>query len=271
MPEGSQDNLDDARRLDPDRGLTLLFAAPADRPLLASLVLFNAELARIPDVVREPMAGMIRYQWWRGKLDEIAAGRVVVEHPLLPALEAGVRAGLVDLAGLEALIDAREAELDRLRPADLDQLEAYAAATSGRLQALIARACGATGDIVEAAGAAGIGYALVGLLRALGFHLARGRLPLPADLLEREQLGADDVLEARNAEALARVRKAILARAARHLDVARGAGPLPRRVMPALLPARIARRQARRLEGPKAASDAWLVPDLFWHWLIRRV
>ncbi len=269
--------IDEARRLDPDRTLGLAFATPEDRPLLAGLVLFNAELARIPEVVREPMAGMIRYQWWRDALARAAEGRETGQHPLLPPLAAGLQSGRLELAMLLDLIEAREGELDRLQPADLDALEAYAQATSGALHALLAGVAAADAPTREAARRVGTGFALVGLVRAIGFHQRQGRLLLPATLVEREAIDTADILAARNAEALARVTAVILARSRAHLEAAAAAGPFPRRVLPALLPARLARRQARLLErhGPAAAAapgrDVWTVPDLVWCWLRRRL
>jgi phytoene synthase len=277
MLDDRLDLLDEARRLDPDRTLALAFAAAEDRPLLLALVLFNAELARIPELVTEPMAGMIRYQWWRDAVAHAATGDAAARHPVLPALAGGLRSGRVREPALLALIEAREAELDRLQPADLQALDAYAAATSGALHAMLAEAVHASARTVEAAARVGAGFALVGLVRAIGFHQRQGRVLLPADLVSREAIDTSDILAARNAEALDRVTRAILARAGDHFAAAAAAGPFDRRALPALLPARLARRLARRLaaEGPLAAAgparDAWTVPDLLWRWLARRV
>jgi NADH dehydrogenase [ubiquinone] 1 alpha subcomplex assembly factor 6 len=277
MSEPAQNLIDDARKLDPDRTLAVAFAAPADRPLLTALVLFNAELARIPEVVKEPLAGMIRYQWWRDALARAARGEGRSLHPLLPPVVAAITGGRLRTAPLLALIDAREGELDRLQPADLEALEAYAATTAGGLHALMAEVSGADARTIAAASRVGIAYALVGVLRAIGFHRAQGRILLPADLVEREAIDAADILAARNEAALARVFDAILTRARVHLAAAAAAGPFERRVLPALLPARLAAAQATKLArlGPRATMspmrDAWTVPDLLWRWLIRRL
>lgn len=282
MPEPALDLLAEARRLDPDRSLALAFAEPGDRPLLASLVLFNAELARIPELVNEPMAGMIRYQWWHEAVANAADAKTadssaLGQHPVLPALAAGLADGRLDSDTLVALIEAREAELDRLQPVDLGALEAYASATSGRLHRLLARACGGDESTLALAERAGTGFALVGLVRALRFHAAQGRLLLPADLLADAEVTPEAILAAGNAEALARAAGVVLASAQEHLEAVRRAGRLPRRVLPALLPAVLARRHARRLTaaGPLGsaaeARDGWAVPALLWHWLRRRV
>jgi len=59
--------LSELRARDPDRFLQVLLAPSAVRPAVLALGQFNLELARIADHVREPMAGLIRLQWWRGR------------------------------------------------------------------------------------------------------------------------------------------------------------------------------------------------------------
>ena len=67
--------LAEAKRRDPDRFLCALFAPAERRDDLLALLLFNDELARIPDAVTQPVTGLIRLQWWRDALDELLTGR----------------------------------------------------------------------------------------------------------------------------------------------------------------------------------------------------
>ena len=53
------------RQHDPDRYFTALFAPAARREALFVLYAFNHELARARESVRQPMAALIRLQWWR--------------------------------------------------------------------------------------------------------------------------------------------------------------------------------------------------------------
>src|SRR3954466_5773874 len=63
------------RRADPDRYFAALFAPAEKRPLLFALYAFNHELARIGEVVHEPMMGEIRLQWWRETLEGAREGK----------------------------------------------------------------------------------------------------------------------------------------------------------------------------------------------------
>ncbi len=73
------------RDLDRDRYLAALYAPAARRGALNALYAFNAEIARVREVAREPMPGEIRLQWWR----EVLAGERSGEaraHPVAAAL-----------------------------------------------------------------------------------------------------------------------------------------------------------------------------------------
>jgi phytoene synthase len=154
--------------------------APADRrDALYALYGFDHEISRVASVVREPMAGEIRLQWWRevleGKRDEEAAA-----NPVAAALLDVVRNFDVPAAQLIDVIDAHAADLYTEREVDF---EAYGAATDGAIMALAARILG--GDNADAQHIAthlGIGrvYAAAGLAED-----ARRQLDLARDLLPR--------------------------------------------------------------------------------------
>src|SRR2546423_10115237 len=57
------------RAADRDRFLTTLFAPAEHRPALLALYAFNLEVARVREIVHEPLAGEIRLQWWNDVLE----------------------------------------------------------------------------------------------------------------------------------------------------------------------------------------------------------
>src|SRR5215475_3905886 len=95
------------QRYDPDRYLTVPFAAPDKRDALLALYAFNHELARAREMVSEPPLALIRLQWWR-EVVEGAARRHEVASPLSEAIASGA----LDRADLRALVDAREIEAE---------------------------------------------------------------------------------------------------------------------------------------------------------------
>ncbi|MBI1329854.1 MAG: phytoene/squalene synthase family protein [Alphaproteobacteria bacterium] len=240
------------RQSDPDRYFASLFAPEERRPLLFVLYAFNHELARIGETVKEPMVAAIRLQWWREALasardlhhrgHDVVHGLVDVFARVGPPLEL-----------FEAMIDARESDAADVTFADMESLEAYADATSGNLMRLATRVLGA-GEERETlhdahARAAGIAYALTGILRAIPFHAAHGKLFLPRDVLADEGVTPDDVLVHHRGGRLKPVIARIAARARVHLDASR----LMERPGPALaafLPAAIAPLYLKQMEQP---------------------
>src|SRR6202012_1649736 len=102
--------LDIVRQQDRGRFLAAMFAPATSRPGLLAVLALNAELARIPGSVSEPMLGQIKLQWWRDLIARLAKGEAApVGSPLGQALAAVVPSLAVDR--LIALVDARESEL----------------------------------------------------------------------------------------------------------------------------------------------------------------
>lgn len=169
------------RAHDFDRYLATLFAPRAARHALMALYAFNADVARIPQSVSEPMLGEIRLQWWRDALATLgkggttgnpvadALGRAITDHSLSPLLLTGV-------------IDARAFDLSGEPMPDMQALKAYLQKTSGNLFALAARIIAGSGvhrDLDPVAASAGYAWGLTNLLRNLPVHLSRGRFYLP--------------------------------------------------------------------------------------------
>ena len=238
------------RAADKDRFLTTLFAPAERRDALFALYAFNLEIARVRELVREPVAGEIRLQWWSDVLggtgrDEVAA------HPVAAALLATITHYRLPLEPFKALIDARRFDLYDEPMAALADLEAYADGASASLIALAAQilAAGREPDIGALSHHAGLAHALAGLLAAFPVHVARGQLYIPLEILARH--GADRQ-EAKSPPATPQLLAALAelrARGRHHLGAAREllatAAPA---VMPALLPVALAGPTLARME-----------------------
>ena len=236
------------RRHDRERYLADLFAPPSARAALFALHAFNLEVARIPEVVSEPLLGQIRLQWWRESLDGIYAG-APRRHAVVLALGDAVTAHDLPRGPFDAVLEAREQDMEEAPPPTLAALIAYARASSGSLVRLALAACGARDEASLATGeAAGIAHALAGLLRAVPFHAAQRRVYLPAELLAGAGLRAGDVVENRNRAAMAAVCRGVAEEARSHLARARaGRSSVPGAAKTALLPAALGGLTLRRL------------------------
>jgi phytoene synthase len=247
-PEGNlARELEALQRADRDRYLCALAAPSELRPGLVTLYAFNAELAGIADKVSEEMLGLIRLQWWRDALDDVAAGRAHRHHLVQDLAGAVKRRGLsLDLLG--RLIDARERDVEARQPADLAELEAYAAATAGTLCELALESCVQAPRVEwrQAARNAGTAYGLIGIARATPYLAHHRRIMLPAQEMALAGLSSDLLLELKPGTAIQPVVAGIVARAADLLAAARKQR-LPRLATPALFPGRLAAAQLERL------------------------
>lgn len=236
------------RRFDRERFTAALFAPPPGRERLMALYAFNLELARVRDSVREPMAGLIRLQWWRDVLAG-SRGDEAARHPVAAPLLAVMTQCDIPASALEMTLAGREKDLEAIPFATDTDRANYAFETAGLLHEVAVMALGARDEASRAAARfVGQAWASIGLLRALPYHLSTGWVTLPADLLAHAGITPEDVLGGRaSKDALAQVAREIGRRARFNLAQARK-HRVPRRAVPALLPATIAAAHLRALE-----------------------
>jgi phytoene/squalene synthetase len=131
-------------------------------------------------------------------------------------------------------------------------LENYADATSGHLMRLAARILGAGNDFDGTARSVGAAYALNGLLRAFPHHAARRRIMLPLDELRNAGLNEEEIFSGR-VENIRVLMDKVMAKIDAYLSAFFNE-KIPRRVLPAFLPATLIRPylrvMSRRNFGP---------------------
>src|ERR1700681_1296117 len=174
------------RAADKDRFLAALFAPAEHRSALHALYAFNIEIARVREIIREPLAGEIRLQWWNDAIAGRAAGDVQA-NPVAAALLAAVARYRLPSELLTGLIAARRFDLYNDPMRRLADFNDYARATSSAVIELSARILERDHmpGLAQLAHHAGLGYAIAGLLQAFPIHASRGQLYLPVEVLER--------------------------------------------------------------------------------------
>ena len=235
MSEPPDANRDTARALDRDRYLAALFAPAVARPALFALAAFGGETARVRDIVREPMLGEIRLQWWH---DGLSAGPAepATGNPVLDGVRAAALQWRLPLAALVRTVEARRLTLYDEPFQTLTELEGYAGETDGTLTQLaaIVLAEGQDPGTGTIAGHAGVAETLVRTIAEMPVLAARGRCLLPLDVLDRHGAEVPDLLAGRTTPALAGAIGELADAAQSHLDAVR-AGLAD--VAPAVLPA----------------------------------
>ncbi len=238
----------EVRRYDPDRFATAILAPEGCREGLFSLYAFNLEVAKTREAVSEPMLGEIRLQWWREAIEGIYAGTPRRHEVVLGLAKALEKHGLTRQC-FDDLIEARAADLSDEPPESVAALVGYAKGTSVPIILLALEMLGVRSPVTtSAAHHIGIAWALTGLVRAMPFHLSQRRVYMPDELVRRHGIDRRNLMEMRPEPAIAAAVSDIAARARRRLEKARALrGDIPKKALPALLPAAIAELHLRRL------------------------
>ena len=164
----SEPTLLQLKSVDPDRLRAAVFADKDGCERLQLLYAFHYELAKVPELVSEPMIGQIRYQWWRDAVSEIYEGKPVRQHEIATPLARMLIEHDVPRLWVDRLIDGRERDLDPRPFANLDEARAYCRQTSGVLMQIAVKLLGTDPD--DAVLAAGEAWGLTGLARAYIYY-----------------------------------------------------------------------------------------------------
>ncbi len=224
--ESADDLIQQVRSGDYERFLAIQLARPEKRAALYALTAFAIELARVAEIVSEPLIGHIRLAWWREALEEIIAGKKPRSHPTVLALAEVYATTPATFAELFRMIDARATDLE---PGALDEKSAwrdYLDGTAGALHSawalvLDAQAAVTHADAIREQARA---YATVGLLRAIPYLHAHGWNRFPRTRLDAFELESLAPCEALNRFVLATLEQAL----ARSSSTSRSSLSLPK-------------------------------------------
>ncbi|HVT56237.1 MAG TPA: phytoene/squalene synthase family protein [Xanthobacteraceae bacterium] len=262
------------RTEDRDRYLSALLAPTEKREHLFALYAFNIEIARIPELVREPMMGEMRLQWWRNALDGVAAGDVA-RNPVANALLDTVKGLALSRSLLSELIDARAFDLYGEPMESLERLESYLDSTSVSLMRLAAEILAGQErpETAAAATQAGRVYAITGLLRSFAPHAARGRIFLPPlDVLARHGSSVEEALSGNAGPNLRAALREMRDLARLHwMEAAKALSAVPKNACAAFLPISLVPAYLDQMEKPdydpfrtRIEIVPWKKPWLLW-------
>ncbi|WP_416066829.1 phytoene/squalene synthase family protein [Rhizobium sp. ZK1] len=245
------------RDTDRDRYLACLLSPEAKRGALAALYAFNAELARIRDLVHEPLPGEIRMQYWRDLLEGNAHGSTEA-NPLAAALLTAVETHRLPRQTLVNMIEARIFDLYDDPMESRTSLEGYAGETASaliQLASLVLSPEDATKS-ADAAGHAGVAQAISGMLLLMPLHQRRGQVYIPLEVLSATGLDREAFLAGTDKPRISAAIEAFAGLGRDHLAKARASALSPV-IVPAFLPVALAepalvkaqKRGAAVLEG----------------------
>ncbi|PYE88139.1 phytoene/squalene synthase family protein [Phyllobacterium leguminum] len=266
--------MDLLREADRDRYLSVLYAPEEKRGSLAALYAFNVEIARIRDLVHDPLPGEVRLQWWRDLVSGTEHG-AAAGHPIAAALLKAIEEYRLPRAAFDNYCEARIFDLyDDPMPTRND-LEGYCGETASALIQLASLILDsdAAPRFAELAGHAGVAQGVTGLLRLLPLHRRRGQVFIPADILQAVGVSRETLLAGNDKGALDRVVSAMVALAWEHLAAFdRGRGTLPATLKPAYLPIALvpAYLKAITRKGGNEATQLIEISPLRRQWIMFR-
>lgn len=178
---------------DPERYLACLYLPEEIRHCAMTLYAFDAEVARIPFLVSEPMPGEIRIQWWR---DLIKSGGNAGSGPLADALLQVCDQYDLPRDVLDNALEARIFDLYQDPMPDLGTYEGYLGETVSSFLQMIAVANGLehNSNLADACGHSGVAIGMSRHLSLCAQSRRRGQIYFPLTILKEHGLSREDWL-----------------------------------------------------------------------------
>lgn len=237
------------RQSDFDRYLAVLYAPEDKRPALAALYAFNAEIARIRDVVHDALPGEVRLQWWRDLINGTEHG-AVTGNPVAALLLQAIQEYQLPRSVFDAYCEARIFDLYNDAMPSRNDLEGYCGETACAIlqMAAVILDADAAKSSAELSGHAGVAQAVSGLLRLLPLHRRRGQVYVPEDMLQAVGVNAEQFIKGDDKQAMQRVVSVLTALAREHY-AAFEKQPMPASLKAAYLPVRLVPVVLKRAEN----------------------
>jgi 15-cis-phytoene synthase len=178
---------------------SFLFLPQARREAITALYAFCRE---VDDAVDEPSdAGVARARiaWWRDEVNRLYKGDG--NHPVSKALEPCLKPFNITAKNMHAVIDGMEMDLEQTRYLDYPGLALYCERVAGVVGLMASEIFGKTQEsTLEYARQLGHAFQMTNIIRDVGEDARRGRIYLPIDEMQRFQVPAHEILNAKHSE-----------------------------------------------------------------------
>jgi len=191
---------------------SFLFLPPERRRAITALYAFCREVDDVVDECSDAAVAQAKLAWWRKEL--AAAFHGEPQHPVARALaEVAPQFGLAE-SRLAEIIDGMEMDLRQNRYPTFDALKLYCHRVAGVVGLLSAAIFGYSDPrTLEYAADLGMAFQLTNIVRDVGEDARRNRIYLPLDELARHSVTVDDILHARQSDALRKLMEFQIGRA----------------------------------------------------------
>ncbi|AOF80667.1 squalene synthase HpnD [Methyloversatilis sp. RAC08] len=203
---------------------SFLFLPPPRRRAITALYAFCREIDDVVDETTDISLARTQLAWWRTQVAACFDG--TPEHPVCLALIPAIREFSLPREQLLEIIDGMEMDLDQSRYLDFKGLQLYCYRVASVVGLLAAQIFGSTQrETQKYAHDLGIAFQLTNIIRDVGEDARRGRIYLPVDELQRFNVRAADILNARYSDEFRQLMEFQIERARHYYEQAMAALP----------------------------------------------
>jgi phytoene synthase len=201
-----------------------LFLPPARRRAITALYAFCREVDDAVDEATDAQLAHAKLAWWRQEIAGLFAGNP--QHPVTRALQPALAPFGITAERLNEIIDGMEMDLTQTRYLDFAGLERYCYRVAGVVGLLAAGIFGyADARTLDYAKTLGTAFQLTNIIRDVGEDARKNRIYLPMEDLQKFNVTAADLLNARHGEAFVALMRFEVERAQSYYDKALAALP----------------------------------------------
>lgn len=178
---------------------SFLFLPPERRRAITALYAFCREVDDTVDECTDVAVARSKLIWWRQEIGAMLADNPT--HPVTKALLPHLAPYALDSKHLLAIVDGMEMDLDQTRYLDFPGLQRYCWHVASVVGILSASIFGATRpETLQYAEKLGLAFQLTNIIRDVGEDARKGRVYLPVSELQKFNVTAADILNARHSE-----------------------------------------------------------------------
>ena len=236
---------------------SFMFLPPERRQAITALYAFCREVDDVVDECHDLSLAQTKLEWWRQEVGRVYGGTPT--HPINHALKDVIKGFRLPQEQLLEIIDGMAMDLSQTRYLDFKGLQLYCYRVASVVGLLAAEIFGYQDrQTLKYAHDLGLAFQLTNIIRDVGEDARRGRIYLPIEDLQRFDVPAKDLLEARYSDAFRELMAFQAERAEKFYDQAFAQLPaIDRKAQrPGLVMAAIYRTLLREI-----ARDGFLVLD----------
>ena len=179
---------------------SFMFLPPERRQAITALYAFCREVDDVVDECHDLSLAQTKLEWWREEVGRVYNGTPT--HPVGLALKDVIKGFRLPQEQLLEIIDGMAMDLSQTRYLDFKGLQLYCYRVASVVGLLAAEIFGYQDrQTLKYAHDLGLAFQLTNIIRDVGEDARRGRIYLPIEDLQRFEVPAKDLLEARYSDA----------------------------------------------------------------------